>query len=248
MKLITQSILYRPILNRLKDDLADLIKCIRLYKQTVKEKGLENEFEEVEKFNAQTDIEYVLTEVNDLLKGIEEGASRTSEIVKGLRNFSRIDQHDVKKANLNEGVESTLTLLHSTYRDRIEIIKEYGNIPEIECFPGQLNQVFMNLLSNAVQAIKGEGKIFIKTFTRENNVIISIKDTGPGMTEEIKSKIFDPFFTTKEVGKGTGLGLSISYGIIEKHNGKMEVFSSPGEGAEFIITLPLLQKTTTPNT
>jgi two-component system, NtrC family, sensor kinase len=232
----------------LKDDLADLIKCIRLYKQTVKEKGLENEFEEVEKFNAQTDIEYVLTEVNDLLKGIEEGASRTSEIVKGLRNFSRIDQHDVKKANLNEGVESTLTLLHSTYRDRIEIIKEYGNIPEIECFPGQLNQVFMNLLSNAVQAIKGEGKIFIKTFTRENNVIISIKDTGPGMTEEIKSKIFDPFFTTKEVGKGTGLGLSISYGIIEKHNGKMEVFSSPGEGAEFIITLPLLQKTTTPNT
>lgn len=231
----------------LKDDLADLIKCIRLYKQTVKEKGLENEFEEVEKFNAQTDIEYVLTEVNDLLKGIEEGASRTSEIVKGLRNFSRIDQHDVKKANLNEGVESTLTLLHSTYRDRIEIIKEYGNIPEIECFPGQLNQVFMNLLSNAVQAIKGEGKIFIKTFTRENNVIISIKDTGPGMTEEIKSKIFDPFFTTKEVGKGTGLGLSISYGIIEKHNGKMEVFSSPGEGAEFIITLPLLQKTITPN-
>lgn len=230
----------------LKDDLADLITCINFYKQTVKEKGLEKEFEEVEKFNVKTDIDYVLNEVNELLQGIEEGASRTSEIVKGLRNFSRIDQHEVKKANLNDGIESTLTLLHSTYRNRIEIIKEYGDIPEIECFPGQLNQVFMNLLSNAIQAINGEGKIFIKTSANETNVRISIKDTGPGMTEEIKSKIFDPFFTTKEIGKGTGLGLSISYGIIEKHDGKMEVLSSPGQGAEFILTLPLLQKTITP--
>jgi signal transduction histidine kinase len=229
----------------LKDDLADLIKCINIYKQTVKDKGLEKEFEEVQKFNEKTDIDFVLTEVNDLLKGIEEGASRTSEIVKGLRNFSRLDQHVVKKADLNEGIESTLTLLHSTYRDKIEIIKDFGTLPEIDCFPGQMNQVFMNLLSNAIQAMNGPGKIFITTSANENNVRISIKDTGPGMTEEIKSKIFDPFFTTKEVGKGTGLGLSISYGIIEKHNGKMEVLSQPGEGAEFIITLPLLQKNIT---
>ncbi len=226
----------------LKEDLADLIKCINYYQQTVKEKGLEKEFADVQKFNEQTDIDFVLIEVNDLLRGIEEGASRTSEIVKGLRNFSRMDQHVVKKADLNEGIESTLTLLHSTYRDRIEVIKDLGKIPEIDCFPGQINQVFMNLLSNAVQAINGGGKIFIKTSADQNNVRIAIKDTGSGMTEEIRTKIFDPFFTTKEVGKGTGLGLSISYGIIEKHHGKLEVFSQPGQGAEFVITLPLIQE------
>lgn len=229
----------------LKEDLADLIKCINYYQQTVKEKGLEKEFADVQKFNEQTDIDFVLIEVNDLLRGIEEGASRTSEIVKGLRNFSRMDQYVVKKADLNEGIESTLTLLHSTYRDRIEVIKDLGKIPEIDCFPGQINQVFMNLLSNAVQAINGGGKIFIKTSADQNNVRIAIKDTGSGMTEEIRTKIFDPFFTTKEVGKGTGLGLSISYGIIEKHHGKLEVFSQPGQGAEFVITLPLIQELTT---
>lgn len=229
----------------LKEDLSDLIKCINYYQQTVKEKGLEKEFADVQKFNEQTDIDFVLTEVNDLLRGIEEGASRTSEIVKGLRNFSRMDQHVVKKADLNEGIESTLTLLHSTYRDRIEVVKDLGKIPEIDCFPGQINQVFMNLLSNAVQAINGGGKIFIKTSADQNNVHIAIKDTGSGMTEEIRTKIFDPFFTTKEVGKGTGLGLSISYGIIEKHHGKLEVFSQPGQGAEFVITLPLIQELTT---
>ena len=229
----------------LREDLADLIKCINYYQQTVKDKGLEKEFAEVQKFNEQTDIQFVLTEINDLLNGIEEGASRTSEIVKGLRNFSRLDQDVIKKADFNEGIESTLTLLHSTYRDRIEIVKDYGKIPEVDCFPGQLNQVFMNLLSNAIQAINGEGKIFIKTSATQNNVQISIKDTGSGIAEEIRTKIFDPFFTTKEVGKGTGLGLSISYGIIEKHNGKLEVFSEPGKGAEFVISLPLIQEVTT---
>ena len=228
----------------LKEDLKDLIACINNYRQTVKDKGLEKEFADVQKFNDQTDIDFVLTEVNDLLKGIEEGASRTTEIVKGLRNFSRLDQHVVKKADLNEGIDSTLTLLHSTYRDRIEVIKNYGAIPEIDCFPGQINQVFMNLLSNAIQAIKGEGKIFITTTADDSNVRITIKDTGSGMTEEVQKKIFDPFFTTKEVGKGTGLGLSISYGVIEKHKGKLEVFSQPGEGASFLITLPLVQNET----
>ncbi len=229
----------------LKEDLADIIKCINYYQKTVKDKGLEKEFVEVQKFNEQTDIQFALTEVEDLLRGIEEGASRTSEIVKGLRNFSRMDQHVIKKADLNEGIESTLTLLHSTYRDRIEIVKDFGQIPEVDCFPGQINQVFMNLLSNAIQAINGAGKIFIKTSATGNEIRISIKDTGSGMTEEIRTKIFDPFFTTKEVGKGTGLGLSISYGIIEKHKGRLQVFSEPGKGSEFVINLPLEQETIT---
>lgn len=226
----------------LREDLADLIKCINYYQQTVTDKGLEKEFTEVQKLNEQIDIQFLITEVNNLLNGIEEGASRTSEIVKGLRNFSRLDQNVIKKADLNEGIESTLALLHSTYRDRIEIVKDYAKIPEADCFPGQMNQVFMNLLSNAIQAINGEGKIFITTSATENSVRISIKDTGNGMTEEVRTKIFDPFFTTKEVGKGTGLGLSISYGIIEKHKGKLEVFSAPGKGAEFVISLPLIQE------
>jgi len=122
------------------------------------------------------------------------------------------------------------------------MVKNYGKLPEVDCFPGQINQVFMNLLANAIQAIPEKGKIFITTKLAGDMVKISIKDTGNGMTEEVRKKIYDPFFTTKEVGKGTGLGLYISYGIIEKHNGKIEVFSHVGEGTEFVITMPIDQK------
>ena len=142
---------------------------------------------------------------------------------------------------MNEGIESTLTLLHSVYKDRVEIEKDFGKLPEVDCLPGQINQVLMNILSNALQAIPEQGKIFIKTWQENETVKISIRDTGSGMSEAIRQKIFDPFFTTKDVGKGTGLGLSISYGIIEKHNGKIEVQSEPGKGTTFIITLPVNQ-------
>jgi len=177
-----------------------------------------------------------------LLTGIEDGARRTSEIVRGLRNFSRIDQNVFKKTNLNDCLESTLTLLHSSYKNRIEIVTKYGDIPEVDCFPGQINQVLMNILSNAIQSIPETGKIFISTRVTGDMVKISIKDTGGGMSEEVRKKIYDPFFTTKEVGKGTGLGLYISYGIIEKHNGKIEVFSNVGEGTEFVISIPITQQ------
>jgi two-component system, NtrC family, sensor kinase len=226
----------------LKDDLEDLMGYIHFYRNSIKEKGLEEAFGGKEKLPDEQEINIVLKEVEDLLRGIEEGAIRTAEIVKGLRNFSRLDQDVLKKANLNEGIQSTLTLLHSTYKDRIDIVKDLGNIPEVECFPGQINQVFMNILSNAIQAITDKGQIFISTATMpENKVCITIKDTGGGIPEKIQSKIFDPFFTTKDVGKGTGLGLSISYGIIQKHNGTIEVLSEPEVGSTFIITLPINQ-------
>lgn len=225
----------------LKDDMADIIKFINNYDVIITKKGLQNEFSEIEKIKQDAKIELTKKEINDLLKGIEDGAMRTSEIVKGLRNFSRLDQNVFRKASINESLESTLTLLHSSYKNRIEVIKQYGELPEIDCFPGQLNQVFMNILSNAIQAIPGEGKIFIKTLQDNNMVKISIRDTGSGMTDEVRKKIFDPFFTTKDVGKGTGLGLSISFGIIQKHNGEIEVFSKPGEGTEFIIKIPITQ-------
>jgi len=228
----------------LKDDMTDIIKVIDHYEEIIKKKGLENEFSDIEKNEQGVNIELTKKEINNLLKGIEDGAMRTSEIVKGLRNFSRLDQNVFRKANMNECIESTLTLLHSSYKNRIEIIKQYGDLPEIDCFPGQINQVFMNILSNAIQAIPAEGKIFIKTWHDQNNVKISIKDTGAGMTDEVRKKIFDPFFTTKDVGKGTGLGLSISFGIIQKHNGEIEVFSRPGDGTEFIIRIPIIQQST----
>jgi signal transduction histidine kinase len=226
----------------LKDDLGDVLKVIELFEQAVREKGLEQEFLVVDEFKRKVRLDLLLKEVNDLLNGIEDGGRRTSEIVKGLRNFSRMDQNVFRKADVNESLESTLTLLHSTYKNRIEIIRQFAIISEIDCFPGQINQVFMNILSNAIQAIATEGKIWIRTCRVDDLVKISIKDTGSGMSDEVRKKIFDPFFTTKDVGKGTGLGLSISFGIIQKHNGEIEVFSKPGEGTEFVISIPINQQ------
>lgn len=225
----------------LKEDLNDILECIENYDAVIKQNNLEEIFRELSRFKEKKDINISMQEVQELLKGIEEGAQRTTEIVKGLRNFSRLDQNVVKKADINEGIESTLTLLHSVYKDHVEIEKDFGKIPEVECLPGQVNQVLMNILSNAIQAINENGTIYIKTWEENSMVKISIRDTGAGMSEGTRQKIFDPFFTTKEVGKGTGLGLSISYGIIEKHKGKIEVNSTIGTGTEFIITLPLSQ-------
>lgn len=226
----------------LKDDLADILKIIGSYEKVVREKGMETEFLEVEQFKKDAQIDFTMREVSDLLKGIEDGAMRTSEIVKGLRNFSRLDQNVFLKANLNESLESTLTLLHSSFKNRIHIVKDFGKIEEVECFPGKINQVFMNILSNAIQAIPSEGTVSIRTRQEGNLVKVSIKDTGAGMSEVVRKKIFDPFFTTKDVGKGTGLGLSISFGIIQKHHGEIEVFSKSGEGTEFVISLPVKQE------
>jgi signal transduction histidine kinase len=134
-----------------------------------------------------------------------------------------------------------LLILHNKIKNRITVEKEYGHFPDIMCYPGQLNQVFMNLLNNAQEAIEGEGTIVIRTWKEKDSVKISIKDNGRGIPDQVKKKIFEPFYTTKEVGKGTGLGLSISFGIIEKHNGTIAVISEPGKGSEFIITLPVKQ-------
>lgn len=231
-------------INPLRDDLNDLLSCITLYDKIIADDDLEHHFKPLRALQQRLDLPSLVTEITELLNGIAIGASRTTEIVKGLRNFSRLDQNVLKKADVNEGLESTLVLLHSAYKDRITVIKELGSLPEIDCYPGQLNQVFMNILSNAIQAINAEGQITIQTSMLDNMVKISISDDGQGMTEVTKQKIFDPFFTTKDVGQGTGLGLSISYGIIEKHNGKIEVTSTLGQGTTFTITLPIINKQT----
>jgi signal transduction histidine kinase len=165
--------------------------------------------------------------------------SRIIEIIKSLKSFSRLDQADFQEANINEGIKSVLVLTNNLLKRRITVHGEFGDIPLVRCFPGQLNQVLMNIIVNASQAIEGEGDIFIKTYNKEGYIYISIKDTGAGIKEENITKLFDPGFTTKGVGVGLGLGLYISYNIIQKHKGEISVVSELGKGAEFIVKIPI---------
>jgi signal transduction histidine kinase len=196
---------------------------------------------EAEKFAQKIDIEFLLTEIDELIVGINAGAIRTSEIVKGLRNFSRVDEANKKKANINDSLESTLMILQSKITEKnCSLHKGYSQLPDVFCHPSQLNQMFMNIILNAIDAIEiNSGSINIHTKLNAEFIFISIADNGNGIPKEIQQKIFDPFFTTKEVGKGIGLGLSIVHGIIENHNGKIEVNSEIGKGTEFIISLPI---------
>ncbi|MFK7951996.1 MAG: ATP-binding protein [Ekhidna sp.] len=198
--------------------------------------------ESVKELKEEHEYEEIVDELDDLINDVNYGVTRTIEIVKGLRVFSRLDEEEAKNANINENVDATLTLLRNKTKDKIAITKHYDeSMNDIECYPGQLNQVFMNILNNAVQAMpeeKKDAEITIYTEEADNNVVIRIKDNGVGIPDEIKNRIWEPFFTTKEVGVGTGLGMSITYGIIEKHGGKIELSSEIGQGTEFAITLP----------
>lgn len=202
----------------------------------------------------EIDVEFIQEDFPKLLDSMQSGTARIREIVKSLRTFSRLDEAEFKEANLHEGINSTLLILNNRLKGRpgfnsINVVKHYGIIPFIDCYPGQLNQVFMNVLSNAIDALEECGKqkiqptITIHTEVLENHsVCIRISDNGSGMPESIISKIFDPFFTTKSVGKGTGLGLSISYKIVvENHRGQIRCHSILGRGTEFIIEIPILQ-------
>jgi PAS domain S-box-containing protein len=165
--------------------------------------------------------------------------SRIAKIVRSLKNFARLDEAEFQEANLHEGIESTLTLVHHELKNKATVIKEFGELPLVHCYPNQLNQVFMNLFVNAAQAIEKEGVIKIKTFSDGSHAYVKISDTGKGIPPENLPRIFDPGFTTKGVGVGTGLGLSISYNIIQKHKGEIKVDSEVGKGTEFTIKLPI---------
>ena len=228
----------------LRRDVQDLVELLDLYEAAVREHGLAAQFQAPAQHAEAIDAAYTRQEVAELLKGIEDGAQRTAEIVRGLRNFSRLDEDDVKMAVVSEGVDSTLMLLKQQYEPRITVERDYGEVPPIECYPGQLNQVFMNLLVNAIQAIPGEGTIRVAVHQlADTDVEIRIGDSGVGMTPDVQRRIFEPFYTTKGVGEGTGLGLSISYGIVERHQGHLSVESTPGVGTTFIIRIPCRQPT-----
>ena len=201
----------------------------------------------------EIDFEFLQTDLMKIVASINMGTRRIREIVLSLRNFSRLDEAALKSADLHEGIESTLLILQhrlkaQSKRPEIQVIKDYGSLPMIDCYAGQLNQVFINLMSNGIDAIESAFNaekittpiMKIRTALEEKQVVVSITDNGIGMSEETHQKIFDPFFTTKEIGKGTGLGLSISYSIVvERHGGELQCISSPGKGAEFILKIPV---------
>ena len=225
----------------LKRDLDDIFEILEKYEAIINEHDLGKDFQDVESLKENLNFKLLTTEIEKLLEGISEGAHRSSDIVKGLRSFSRLDDDKFKYSDLHDGLDSTLILLYNKTKGRINVHKEYGELPQVECLPSKINQVFMNLLTNSIQAIDGKGDIFIETISSGIGVKIVIRDTGIGMSAEVKKHIFEPFYTTKDVGSGTGLGLSISYGIIEQHNGNLDVISEPGKGTEFIISLPIVQ-------
>jgi signal transduction histidine kinase len=177
--------------------------------------------------------------IEKLLARSQEGAGRVKQIVQDLRTFSRTDQAELTSVSLNDAIQRTLTLIEPRTKNRITVERDFGELPEVRCYSGQLNQVFMNLLMNACDALDGHGKITVRTRPMPGGVQLEFQDDGPGMSAEVRSRVFEPFFTTKPVGKGTGLGLSISHGIVERHGGSMTVESAPGEGARFTIRLPL---------
>ncbi len=226
---------------------ADLLRLIQLYQQYYTEPPAEiqDELDEL-------DLDFLQADLMKLLKSMRVGTDRIREIVKSLRTFSRLDEAEVKAADLHEGIFSTLMILQSRLKangnyPEIEIVPEFDELPLVECYVGQLNQVFMNLIANAIDALEDakvpDPKIRIETEVLEGDrVVVRIADNGAGMTEETRLKLFDPFFTTKPVGKGTGLGLSISYQIIvEKHRGQLKCKSSLGQGSEFEIEIPIYQ-------
>ncbi|MBX3020341.1 MAG: two-component sensor histidine kinase [Bdellovibrionales bacterium] len=200
----------------------------------------EHEPQKLDKEKDKADLPYIMKDLPKLISSCEDGARRTRDIVLGLRNFSRLEEAHVKEVDLHEGLENTLRLLTGELKNRIKVTRQFGKIPKINCYPSQLNQVFMNVLGNAAQAIDDEGEITIATKKLSGDrVEVCIRDNGKGMSKSTVEKIFDPFFTTKGLGSGTGLGLSISYGVIQKHGGEILVSSELGKGTEFKIILPV---------
>ncbi|MEG3895398.1 AAA family ATPase [Microcoleus sp. SVA1_B6] len=238
-------------LNEAKSTVQDLVEHLNLYRSRAPETELADHAEDI-------DLDYIIEDLPKMIDSMQLGCDRIKDISTSLRTFSRADKDYKVPFNIHEGIDSTLLILKyrlkaNDRRPAIEVVKDYGNIPEIECFPGQLNQVFMNILANAIDALDesnlgrsfaevkaNPNRITITTSVEHNLVKITIADNGKGMTESVKQKIFDHLFTTKSVGKGTGLGLAIARQIVEgKHGGSLNVNSILGEGTEFIITLPI---------
>ena len=197
--------------------------------------------EQITRIKTETKYKNLRTNMLSVIDESREGVERVKRIVQDLKDFSRVDEAEWQWSDIHDGIDSTLNIAWNEIKYKATVHKDYGDIPQVECVPSQINQVVMNLLVNAAQAIKDSGEIYIRTHAENGHIRIEIEDTGCGIPTANLGKIFDPFFTTKEVGKGTGLGLSLSYGIIKKHNGELKVRSVPGKGTTFVIILPFQQ-------
>lgn len=227
-------------LGTLKTYVADLINVVGAYERVELQAADQSAlFSEVRGLKQQLDLEYLRQDTLNLVKESMEGLVRVKKIVQDLKDFSHIDNAEWQWADLHKGIDSTLNITSNELKYKAKIVKEYGEIPEIECLASQVNQVFMNLLVNAAQAIETRGVITIRSGAENDWVWVEIADTGKGIAQENLQRIFDPFFTTKPVGKGTGLGLSLSYSIVQKHHGRIEVHSEAGKGTAFKVWLPV---------
>ncbi len=234
----------------LRRDFDDVTEILRMLTEMgADDDALQEKVQALQDRMTQLDMAFTMKEIDELLTGIDDGTTRTSEIVKGLRIFSRMDGDAATEANLNDLLESTLVILRSSLQDEVELTVDLApNVPAVPCQPGKLNQVFMNLITNAAQATSktdlSPADRYVRIRTRvlqqegANAVQVSIEDNGIGMSEAVQSQIFDPFFTTKDVGEGTGLGLSIVKGILDDHQATLDIQSTPGEGSTFLITFP----------
>lgn len=178
-------------------------------------------------------------DINVLLSDTEFGLSQIQELVKGLKDFSRLDKQSVDNIDIHSCIENSLLIAKNNLKNKVDVITQYNTVEKISCSPSQINQVFLNLINNSAQAISDTGKILIKTWQEGDFVFVSIQDNGKGMTPDVLKRIFDPFFTTKAVGEGTGLGLSIVWQIVQQHKGKIRVASQPDVGTRFVISLPI---------
>jgi signal transduction histidine kinase len=225
-------------INSLSKDYNDLIDGVNQILQLTSYNEELNK--QVQAIKQSVDFDEILEIIPQTINDIRVGAERTADIVKGLRNFSRIDKDAKQLANVHEGIDAALLLLRNKFKNKITVVKDFSKIPPILCYPGKLNQAFLNVISNAIDAIENEGTITIRTFTDKAKLIISIHDNGKGIPVDIQQRIFDPFFTTKTIGQGVGLGLSITYSIIQEHGGTIAVKSDKNYGAEFTISLPCI--------
>ena len=225
----------------LEQYLEDLFQMLDAYEQAEASVSDGAALARIRSLKADLDIDYLKEDIPNLMRESRDGIQRVRKIVQDLKDFSRVDaRQEWESVDLHAGIDSTLNIVNNEIKYKADVVKHYGALPEVQCLPSELNQVFMNLLVNAAHAITAErGTITISTGVEGPNVWVEVADTGAGIAAENLQRIFDPFFTTKPVGKGTGLGLSLSYGIVQKHSGRMEVHSELGVGTRFRVTLPI---------
>jgi PAS domain S-box-containing protein len=227
--------------NALQDYIAKLFEMLNAYEAAEPAIASQEMLASLKAVRERIELDYLKEDIPVLMEESREGLTRVRKIVQDLKDFSRADvDASWQWANIHQGIESTLNIVNNEVKYRADVVKDFGDLPDIECLPSQLNQVIMNLVVNAAQAMGSQrGAITIRTGIEGDHVWITVSDTGSGIPKEVLPRIFDPFFTTKPIGSGTGLGLSISYGIIQKHNGSIEVESEAGRGTTFHITLPI---------